>query len=127
ALQAKGLSIREFELEIWRYTNIERARYGISPLNYDENLADLAKLHTKNMIDKKFFAHIDHLGDAVAQRKTKYQPNLIVSSIGENLGKFINSAKTFSPQECVTGWMNSPDHRKNILDPDYTHMGVGII
>lgn len=127
ALQAKGLTVREFELEIWRSTNAERAKYGVAPLAYDESFAELAKLHSKNMVTRKFFSHQDHLGDFVAERKTRYLPNLLVTSIGENLGKFTNSAKAFSPQECVAGWMNSPDHRKNILDPDYTHLGIGII
>ncbi len=126
-LVSATLTIRQFEQEIWRLTNLERLKEGLPPLLYDEGLADLARLHSRHMLNYGFFAHKDHLGDMVSDRKNKYYPQLIVSSIGENLARFFNSKKTYTPQEFVTGWMNSPEHRKNMLDKDYTHLGVGVV
>lgn len=123
----KPINVKDFEREVWRLTNVERAKFGLSPYAYDEGLADLARLHSRNMIVQGFFAHKDHLNDEVAQRKTKYYPELVISSIGENLGKFMNKQQIFKPQELVDGWMGSPDHRKNMLDKDYTHLGIGLI
>jgi len=126
-IAAKTMTVQEFELEVWRLTNVQRAHYDIPLLAYDHGLADLSRLHSQNMLKHNFFAHKDHLGDEVGGRKMKYYPNLLVTTIGENLGKFRNSAGTFSPMEVIAGWMMSPPHRDNILNPEYTHLGVGLI
>jgi hypothetical protein len=124
---AQTMTLREFELEVWRLTNVERVRHSLQPLTYEEGLADLARTHSGNMLVHKFFAHKDHKGDEVGGRREKYYPNLLVSAIGENLGKFSNSAMRFTPHELVSGWMQSPLHRENILNPIYTHLGVGLV
>jgi len=126
-LAQKQMTVADFEQEVWRLTNEERARHGLPGLYYESGLAALAKRHSANMLQRGFFAHRDPWGDEVSGRKDKYYPNLLVSSIGENLGKFTNSQKVFVPQELVTGWMNSPTHRANILDQGYTHIGIGIV
>jgi uncharacterized protein YkwD len=41
--------------------------------------------------------------------------------LGENIG-----LGPVTPDIIVASWMNSPGHRANILDPDYTHIGVGV-
>lgn len=129
ALMAKGktMTIADFEKEVWRLTNVERTRYSLRALSYDPGLASLAQSHSRNMQQRGFFAHRDPQGDEVADRQRKHYPNLVQSSIGENIGRFRNSTGAFSPQDVVTGWMNSPNHRENILHPDYTHLGVGIV
>lgn len=126
-INGQTMTVREFELEVWRLTNVERVRHSLNPLTYEDGLADLARTHSGNMLMHKFFAHRDHLGDEVGQRRAKYYPNLLVSALGENLGKFTNSAQKFTPHELVNGWMQSPLHRDNILNPNYTHLGVGLV
>lgn len=126
-LGGKTMTVREFELEVWRLTNVERNQHHLPTLNYDEGLADMARLHSQNMVMKNFFAHKDHLGDQVGERRARYYPSLLVTGIGENLGKFTNSAKRFSPEELVRGWMQSPLHRDNILTAEFTHLGVGLV
>lgn len=126
-LFAGQMTITEFEQQIWQLTNTERAKFDLPPLCYDPGLAALARIHSQNMLRYSFFAHKDQLGDMVDDRKKKYYPQLIVASIGENLARFYNSEKYFSPQEIVEGWMNSPDHRENILHEDYTYLGVGVV
>lgn len=127
ALPAKNMSIENFEKEVWRLTNIERSRYSLPALTYEPGLVKLARYHSQNMLQRDFFAHRDPQGFDIAGRRKKYYPTLVVSSVGENIGKFRNSTGSFSPQELVAGWMNSPSHRENILHPDYTHLGVGIV
>lgn len=126
-LFSASITIRQFEHQIWQLTNQERMKEGLQPLLYDEGLADLARIHSRNMLNFGFFAHKDHLGDMVGDRKNKYYPQLVIISIGENLARFFNTQKTYTPQELVDGWMNSPEHRKNILDKDYTFLGVGVV
>lgn len=126
-LNANKVSITEFEHLIWKNTNAERAKNNLPPLVYDEGLADMARQHSRNMVAFGFFDHVDHIGRRVDGRKSKLYPQLIVSSIGENLARFYNTDGIYTPQEIVTGWMKSPLHRENILDPRFTHIGVGVI
>ncbi|MDD2230565.1 MAG: CAP domain-containing protein, partial [Candidatus Cloacimonetes bacterium] len=121
-LGARQVSITEFENMIWRYSNIERGKNGLPALVYDDGLADLSRIHSRNMLKYGFFDHKDNFGRYVNDRKLLYYPELIVSSIGENLARFYNTDEIFTPEEIVTGWMNSPLHRENILNKDYTHM-----
>jgi hypothetical protein len=79
------------------------------------------------MLGFGFFDHKDHLGLYVNDRKKIHYPQLIISSIGENLARFYNTDEIYTPEEIVTGWMNSPEHRKNILNPNYTFLGVGVV
>ncbi len=123
---SKIISTSEFEQRIWELTNQERMAHNLSPLLYDEGLADLARMHSRNMFNYNFFAHKDHLGDLVDDRKRKYYPQLIVASIGENLAKIVSGAKVFTPEEIVEGWMNSTEHRENILNGTFTYLGVGV-
>lgn len=126
-LCAGQMTIAEFEQQIWILTNQQRMDHQLPLLEYEPGLADLARLHSRNMLNFGFFAHKDQLGDMVDERKVKYYPELLVSSIGENLARFYNPASMFTPEEIVEGWMNSPDHRDNILHADYTHLGVGVV
>ncbi len=126
-LVANQISITEFEHLIWKNTNTERAKNNLPPLVYDEGLADMARQHSRNMVAFGFFDHTDHLGQKVDGRRSRLYPQLIVSSIGENLARFYNTDGIYTPQEIVTGWMNSPLHRENILDARFTHIGIGVI
>ena len=69
---SKTITISEFEHSIWELTNQQRLAYNLSPLLYDEGLADLARLHSKNMFNFDFFAHKDHLGYLVSDRNPKF-------------------------------------------------------
>lgn len=124
--KSKTMSVENFEKEVWRLTNVERARYSLRALTYESGLATLARYHSHNMLRDNFFSHRDPQGDEVADRQRKYYSTMVVSCIGENIGRFRNSDATFTPNDLVAGWMSSPDHRSNILHPDYTHLGVGI-
>ena len=120
------LSVRDFELQIWQLTNVEREKAGLPLLKYEDGLHRLAKRQSVNMHEYSFFAHKDPFGDEVEGRKDKYYPQLIIVSIGENLGRFENSSGSFQAREVVDAWMSSPGHKRNILDKDYTHIGVGV-
>lgn len=70
------------------------------------------------MIEKNYFDHVnpdgENVSDVAAQMGYPY------SYLGENLamGDFRSS------EQMVTGWMNSPGHRGNILNPNYVEIGV---
>jgi hypothetical protein len=45
---------------------------------------------------------------------------------GENLARFRGTPEATLAQDAVTGWMNSPGHRANLLDGGFTHIGIGV-
>ncbi|MEU9338294.1 CAP domain-containing protein [Streptomyces sp. NPDC048290] len=104
--------------EVTELTNRERVRAGLRPLTPDTLLAAAAQAHSADMVARDFYAHTAPDGgkpwDRAAAAGSRHR------SIGENIACGQRSAP-----EVVTGWMNSPGHRANILKPDFTHIGIG--
>lgn len=117
----------QLEREILVLTNQQRARHNLPALIQEPGLADLARNHSRNMMRNNFFDHTDPQGLDVSRRKDRYYPQLMVSSIGENLYSITDSRRAFTAAQMVQGWMESPGHRANILASDYTHLGVGVV
>lgn len=126
-LPAARLTIAQFEQRIFELTNRERQRHNLPVLRYETGLADLARRHSQNMLQRDFFDHRDPQGLEVAGRQERYYPQIMLIHIGENLFKIVDSRRNFSSAEIVDGWMNSPGHRANILNRDFTHIGVGVV
>lgn len=105
-------------LKIVALTNIERAKYSLPPLTWNEKLASSANIKARDMITKQYFAHESPDGVGIEQLAQK--ANYSYSLIGENLamGDFISSS------DVVKGWMDSPGHRANILKPTFKEIGV---
>ncbi|MFE4667395.1 CAP domain-containing protein [Streptomyces sp. NPDC056716] len=105
--------------EVTELTNGERVRAGLRPLAPDTLLTAAAQAHSADMVARDFYSHTspeggqpwDRAAAAGARRR----------SVGENIACGQRSAP-----EVVTGWMNSPGHRANILKPDFTHIGIGL-
>ena len=99
-------------------TNIERANAGLQPLTLDLQLADAAQDHSNDMAQDDFFNHTGVDGSTVGSRVTDtgYQ----YSTVGENI-----AAGQTTAEQVVEGWMNSPGHRANILNANFTEIGIG--
>jgi uncharacterized protein YkwD len=70
------------------------------------------------MVARDFYAHASPDGSRPWDRAAA--AGSVLRSIGENI-----ACGQRSPAEVVTGWMNSPGHRANILRREFTHIGVG--
>jgi len=127
------------EMEVHRLINLEREKYGLKILGYDEELASVAKLHSIDMANDEYFAHETPEGLSPTDRASKadyvcrYQiGNLIYSGIGENLHMVKGSSVGFlsTPESiaelAVSGWMDSPGHKKNILTSNFSKEGIGV-
>ncbi|MED4887570.1 SafA/ExsA family spore coat assembly protein [Lysinibacillus fusiformis] len=108
------------EQEVIKLVNAERAKAGLSALQDDWELSRVAKYKSQDMHDKKYF---DHTSPTYGTPFTMMK-NFGISyrSAGENIAKGQRSA-----QEVVTAWMNSEGHRANILNKNYTHIGIGYV
>jgi uncharacterized protein YkwD len=105
-------------LEVAKLTNQVRAKYGLRPLRSNCQLYSAAQNHTVDMVNQRKMSHTGSDGSNVGTRvkRSGYQ----YSSIAENVAQGQRS-----PSQVVNSWMDSPGHRQNILNPNYTEIGVG--
>lgn len=100
-------------------TNLERAQAGLPPLKANPLLQKAAQAHAEAMAQNNFTGHDDPItGTRVADRITDAGYEWI--SIAENV-----SAGYETAEAAVSGWMDSPGHRANILSPTVSEIGVG--
>jgi len=127
------------EMEVHRLINLEREKHGLQTLEYDKELAFVAKSHSMDMAEDEFFSHETPEGLDPTDRASKadytcrYQiGNLIYSGIGENIHMVTGTSVAFmsTPESiaelAVSGWMDSPGHKKNILTSNFTKEGIGV-
>lgn len=100
-------------------TNAQRRMNGEKPLVVNEKLSQAAANKAQDMFAKQYWAHTSPSG--VAPWAWFERANYHYAEAGENL------ARGFSTSDgVVTAWMDSADHRANILDNNYTDIGFAI-
>lgn len=113
-----NLTLNDNQIIYW--TNIERIKENdsLSQLVIDPKLTEIAKKRVLDMFENKYFEHISPKGDSVSKIADREYYKYII--IGENiaLGNFGGS------RDLVQSWMNSEGHRANILNRNYTNIGV---
>jgi len=131
-------STRTIEQRIFYYTNIERSKAGKLPYIYDSRLSDIGREDAVDMIVRNFFDHINPDGESPSDRAERHgyptkkdYGSYYRIGVGENIAwvQHIQGTPDDIAQYIVNAWMNSPDHRENILDlngADYTNLGVGV-
>jgi uncharacterized protein YkwD len=99
--------------------NAARAEAKLDPLVADDALAAVARAHAADMDANHYFGHVSpttgDVGDRLRRAKVRW------SGFGENL------AAGVSAEEMHRGLMGSPGHRANILEPRFTHVGIGVV
>ncbi len=107
--------------DIFTIVNRERATVGLPPLSYNKRLSAIAEIKAVDMINKQYFAHVAPDGTDIAALAERY--GYLYLNLGENLamGDFVSSA------EVMDGWMHSPGHRANILNKNYTEVGISAV
>lgn len=108
------------EQEVIRLVNVERAKAGLPALKYDWELARVAEHKSQDMHDKKYFDHNSPTYGSPFTMMKNY--GIKYTAAGENIAK----GQT-TPQQVVNAWMNSEGHRANILNKNFTHIGVGYV
>lgn len=105
--------------QILALVNRFRAKSGCRPVTLDRRLIDAANRHAADMARRDYFKHESPNGEKAGERvkDAGYQWRLY----GENIARGQES-----PWEAMDGWMNSAEHRSNILDCKLNQMGVGL-
>jgi uncharacterized protein YkwD len=134
---------------VHRLINDQRRDNHLDPLQWDQQLADIALSHSKDMAKRDYFDHISPEGEDFADRyeehgytkETRIGNQVFVG--GENLFLYnVVASSTYDKEtnevhdyvfnnledlarSTVDGWMESPGHRENILTP-FTREGIGV-
>ena len=148
----KGLSTAEGLLEVSRLTHDlideERHNSGLAPLEYDDELAAIARKHSEDMAQKGYFAHDNQRGESFSARYRQDGYNcankqgLVIHKGAENIFQGWEFGRTtyrngriiyrewFTAQQiaeqAVSGWMSSRGHRANILTAIFDREGIGV-
>ena len=114
--------------EVFNATNAARAEArqcgdtwmeAAPPLAWNKDLAAAALAHSQDMAQQSYFAHKNKQGNEVSQRAEAQGYRW--RHIGENISRGQTSAR-----EAVTGWINSPGHCHNLMNPRFTEFGAGV-
>ena len=115
----KDLTVR-FENELIVLINAQREKSGLAPLTLHLQLKALARAHCADMACNGHSSHTRSDGSSTRDRVTAQGYQFV--AVGENI-----AAGCETPREVIALWMKSPGHRKNMLDPSFTEMGVGYL
>lgn len=109
-----------YEKEVLNLVNQERAKNGLQPLKWANDLANVARAHSLDMATNNFFSHTNLKGQSPFDRMSA--AGIKYSMAAENI-----AAGQTTPAEVMNSWMNSAGHRANILNPNLKELGVGYV
>ena len=105
-----------FAHQVVKLVNEERAKAGLSPLSVNSKAANAAQTRAREI--EKSFSHTRPDGSSFNTALT--EAGVSFRGAGENI-----AYGQTTPQQVMEGWMNSSGHRANILNANYTSIGVG--
>ncbi len=112
----------QMEEQIRQRINEIRQEQGLTELQANAKLAEVARRYSQQMAEQDFFSHTSPTGDTPAQRVQA--AGIMYRMVGENLFKSTNIPQPVNA--AVEGWMDSPGHRENILRSQYRETGIGV-
>lgn len=112
-----SFSADDYQKDMLSLVNIERENENLSPLVLDEKLNEIAKDKVKLLIKEGKLNHLAGGYKSLGEFLRTYDVNFVMA--GENIAK-----KTKTNQETMNLWLNSKGHRANILNKDFTNIGI---
>lgn len=104
--------------EILNLVNQERRKQGLNPLELSEKLTSIANTKAQDMANKNYFSHTSPTYGSPFEMLQHF--GVHYTAAGENIAQGQKTAR-----EVMNAWLNSSGHRANILNADYTQLGVG--
>ena len=107
--------------------NDERVSHGLQPLTVAQGLTQPSAAYSARMVTESFFAHVAPDGATLTDR---LEANGYIDpdgdwTVGENIAWGQGDIST--ARSIMIAWMNSPGHRENILTPEFSEVGIGIV
>lgn len=104
--------------------NKQRTKRDVPKLKRNKLLDKPSAQHSRLMVKQNCFEHVCPGEASLGERLDAYLGDE-GGGYGENLA--YGGGELGSPRAIVKAWMNSEGHRRNILDPDFVHIGIGIV
>lgn len=104
------------ESSLLRAVNATRLAYGLRSLHCDATLTRAARAHSTEMLQGEAFSHGDFRGRMLAF-------HVRGPFLGENLAW--GSGSYAAASTVIAEWLQSPEHRANLLRPSLTRVGIG--
>jgi uncharacterized protein YkwD len=104
-----------------------RVERGLSALRDDDRLAETARDHAADMVQRDYFGHVTPAGadPTVRRRRAGWPPANTGWWAGEVLVQASGDATT--PRRLVSAWLNSPGHRRILLSDHAALIGIGVV
>jgi uncharacterized protein YkwD len=103
-----------------RLINQARQQQGLSPLELSSSLSTAAQGHAEDMSAYNYFSHSGRDGSSIGDRAQ--DAGYAFRTVGENI-----AAGNTTPNAVFDQWMNSEGHRRNMMNPAFTEMGLGYV
>jgi uncharacterized protein YkwD len=116
------LQPRAVEQALLTQVNADRMAYGMNPVEYDPALLPLARARAADQLSRASLSHLDSVG-TLAFAGLLSEAQLKFSRAGENLARLSDGPEV--PGAAERALMNSPTHRRNILEPSFNRLAVG--
>lgn len=148
-----GFDNQLFDAAVLHYTNVRRCANGVPPLAGDQRLQQVAGIHSEDMATRRFFSHTSPVPGRETLRDRLRGGGVQIRSAAENIAtrprlqiaggqpffvvdsrncSFTSQGKPVEPhtynslaESFVTQWENSPGHRENLFNPEFTRLGSG--
>jgi uncharacterized protein YkwD len=105
--------------------NAERSKRGLRAVSRDADLGQAARKHARDMVRRGYFSHVSPGGSTLGDRlRSAGYGRGHGWRAGEALGWGTGSLAT--PNALVDEWLDSPPHRRILLDSGFRELGVGI-
>ena len=121
-----SVHLSALESQLLGQINLTRGRRGLRPLRLSASLTAAANQHSVSMEQKGYFSHDSANGTSFFKRIANFYTYRGYSnwSAGENL---LWSTPDIDPAGALRLWMNSPEHRANLLNRSWREIGLGAV
>ena len=109
------------EQDLFKLVNIERQKLDLAPVRFSPPLSFHARKHSQNMALRGDISHLSTSGETYSERLV--EGGFYFIKIGENVAY----SETFISEFIHQGFMDSPGHRANVVDPDFDELGIGVV
>ncbi|EGL81657.1 SCP-like extracellular [Caldalkalibacillus thermarum TA2.A1] len=108
------------ERQIFDLVNVTRTAMELSPFDWHDEVAEIAREHSRDMLEHNYFDHYSPRYGGLGERLQR--GGVDFARAGENIAwNYVDAPDVHH------GWLNSPGHRQNIVEPAFTHLGVGVV
>jgi uncharacterized protein YkwD len=121
---SEPLDSSAIEKEILKWINSERKKRSLPEVQLNPKLSSLARDHSQDMIQMELEDKLSHISsDGRTYTERLIQAGFYFSANGENVAY----SETFYPEYIHNSLMESPQHRENILNPEFDQVGIGVV